>query len=244
MKRTLLLSLILHLFFGYRTQAQEPLKLLYYKHLARLNVSTTYFFNNTLLNENGWLFVRVLNVYDSLEFDTYKANRFEDDNGSGSIIFAFDNKGVLRWTLPYNKKNTTLGAMGLIGSGPNNSLYFACGARDSIVFDNGLRMDFEQPDFPIAIWGVIDSTGIVTKIINQNNQHSFKNDFTHDQFYNFGIKTASSTMKVKLTDSSMKEVIYFPLSSARSATIDNKLDAYFAYIISPNSNINILDTAI
>ncbi|MCK9481455.1 MAG: T9SS type A sorting domain-containing protein [Bacteroidia bacterium] len=244
MKKTLLISLFFVLLFGSTTQAQDPLKLQYYKRMAILNGYNELHFRETFINENGWLFIKLSSYFDSLEIDDYNLYQLGKDDSTRTIMMAFDNSGKLRWTFEYNKRNTTLGGMVLLASGPNNSLYAICGARDSLVLNNGIRLDFDEPGEYNAIMVRFDSTGQVVDFINASKEHSITSYFSFERFYNYGMLIASSLLKSYVIDSTLKEVIAYPLISARATTIDKDLNAYYSFLVTQKSTRNLMDTTI
>ncbi|MCK9481690.1 MAG: T9SS type A sorting domain-containing protein [Bacteroidia bacterium] len=250
MKKILRLSFMLFacLVLAQSSKAQEPLKLQYYKRLAvKFTNPDPLSIKHTFINENGWMFVRYIGPFDSLELDNFKI----DKRFKATCVFAFDQTGKLRWEFTYDEKNTVSGfGMGILMSGADNSLYFSCVARDSIVLNNGFREIFDIPNRPYIFMGKFDSTGNVVKLFNATLGQVELANFSVERYYNFGLLMSSYNLRPMVLDSTFKIVAHYPIPGGNSSTIDMDTNGYFSFVkppttsFKPKDSLIILDTVI
>ncbi len=237
--QSLLLWVCLTCFFHAHTQ--DPLKLQYYKQLALKNAPDGIHLNGTFINDKGWLFVYLTSPFDSLEVDDFKMGK----ETTGSRLMAFDNTGKLRWTFSYNQMNTTQGGMSFFMAGKDNSVYFSCGAKDSLVLNNGFRFDMAN-SISYTFIGRFDSTGKVTAAYNIYSDLNYTKygRFSSERYYNYGTLMTTGLCEPFIVDSAFNQTLVYPIYGSRASTIDKDGEGYFAYVIGPTSKQTIIDTTI
>lgn len=131
--------------------SQSPYHLQQLHHL-KIKGLTSGVWPRVFMNENGWVFFDIGGIKDTFNFQSLTL----DSTQLGAVLVAIDNQMRLRWSFVYRQGvNTTQGGMGIIGVGPDNSVYFTCGAKDSLILP-GL-----EPIYNVASLfnGRIDSSG-------------------------------------------------------------------------------------
>jgi len=191
----------------------------------------------TYLNENGWVFVRLGGGGgDSINIQDFST----DSSKRGSVLIAFDNQMRLRWTFVYRQgTNTSIGSMGILGTGPNNSVFFTCGARDSLILP-GIEPLYLSSTSNIYR-GIIDSTGVFKNLTKFEGVYT--SSFGAYPVANGKIVVRSTSFPFILNPDLTVEATG-NVSGAISAVIQPDGTAYYLNVSNMGGSRTILDTLI